>query len=85
MPVYWEKFKRGYTLVQLYLYMYGGVGVYMAKKKLNLSIEEDLHKAIKHIAINQDTTVSSLIEDYIKAIQSNREIIRAIKDINFKK
>lgn len=57
----------------------------MSKKKLNLSIDTDLHKAIKHIAINQDTTVSALIEDYIRAIQSNREIIRAIKDINFKK
>lgn len=53
----------------------------MNKKKLNLSIDENLHKAIKHIAINQDTTVSALIEDYIRAIQSNQEIIRVIKDI----
>lgn len=57
----------------------------MSKKKLNLSIDINLHKAIKHIAINQDTTVSALIEDYIRAIQNNKEIIRAIKDINFKK
>lgn len=57
----------------------------MSKKKLNLSIDTNLHKAIKHIAINQDTTVSALIEDYIRAIQNNKEIIRAIKDINFKK
>lgn len=53
----------------------------MCKKKLNLSIEEDLHKTIKHIAIEQDTTVSNIVEDYIKAIQSNRDIIRAIKDM----
>ena len=51
----------------------------MNKKKLNLSIESDLHKAIKHIAINQDTTVSALIEDYIRAIQNNKEIIKVIK------
>ncbi len=57
----------------------------MNKKKLNLSIDANLHKAIKHIAISQDVTVSSLIEDYIRAIQNNKEIIRAIKDINFKK
>ena len=51
----------------------------MNKKKLNLSIDSDLHKAIKHIAINQDTTVSALIEDYIRAIQNNKEIIKVIK------
>ena len=51
----------------------------MNKKKLNLSIDSDLHKAIKHIDINQDTTVSALIEDYIRAIQNNKEIIKVIK------
>lgn len=39
----------------------------MNKKKLNLSIDSDLHKAIKHIAINQDTTVSALIEGLHKS------------------
>ena len=53
----------------------------MAKKKLNLSIEEDLHKTIKHIAINQDTTASELVEDYIRAIQVNPNVIKAIKDM----
>lgn len=53
----------------------------MAKKKLNLSIEEDLCKAIKHIAINKDATASELIEDYIRAIQINPDVIKAIKDI----
>ncbi len=53
----------------------------MAKKKLNLSIEEDLHKAIKHIAINQDATASELVEDYIRAIQINPDVIKAIKDM----
>lgn len=53
----------------------------MNKKKLNLSIDAELHKAIKHIAISEDTTVSSILEDYIRAIQSNKEIIRVIKDI----
>lgn len=53
----------------------------MSKKKLNLSIDANLHKAIKHIAISQDATVSSLIEDYIRAIQSNQEIIKVIKSM----
>ena len=53
----------------------------MNKKKLNLSIDAELHKAIKHIAISEDTTVSYILEDYIRAIQSNKEIIRVIKDI----
>ncbi len=53
----------------------------MAKKKLNLSVEADLHKAIKHIAISEDTTASALVEDYIRAIQSNKDIIKVIKDM----
>lgn len=53
----------------------------MAKRKLNLSIDEGLHKAIKHIAINEDATASELIEDYIRAIQSNQEVIKVIKDM----
>lgn len=57
----------------------------MSKKKLNLSIDENLHKTIKHIAISEDTTVSALVEDYIIAIQKNREIIKVIKDMNLKK
>lgn len=57
----------------------------MSKKKLNLSIDENLHRAIKHIAINQDTTVSALVEDYIRAIQKNQEVIKVIKNMNFKK
>ena len=60
----------------------------MNKKKLNLSIDSDLHKAIKHIAINQDTTVSALIEEYIRAIQNNKEnikVIKTMKDSKLKK
>ena len=53
----------------------------MVKRKLNLSIEEELYKAIKHIAIEQDTTASKLLEDYIRAIQGNREVIKVIKDM----
>lgn len=53
----------------------------MAKKKLNLSVDADLHKAIKHIAINEEATVSELFEDYIRAVQSNKEVIKVIKDM----
>lgn len=54
----------------------------MSKRKLTLSIEESLVKKIKHIAIEEDTTISGLLEEYIKAIQKNRNVIKAIKDIN---
>ena len=54
----------------------------MTKKKLNLSVDTDLHKAIKHIAINEDATVSELIEEYIRDIQKNNEIIKVIKDMS---
>lgn len=57
----------------------------MNKRKLNLSINEELHKAIKHIAISHDTTVSSLVEEYIRAIQKNKEVIKVIKNMNLKK
>lgn len=53
----------------------------MSKRKLNLSIEEDLYKAIKHIAIAEDTTVSKIFEDYIRAIQNNKEVIKVIKNM----
>lgn len=57
----------------------------MGKEKLNLSIEGDLKKAIKHIAISEGTTVSSLIEIYINALNCNKDIIRALKDMEKKK
>lgn len=53
----------------------------MAKRKLNLSIDESLHKAIKHIAINEDATISEIFEDYIRAIQSNQEVIKVIRNM----
>lgn len=53
------------------------------KESFNLSINKDLKKYIKHIAINEGVTVSELIEDYIKAIKAtNGETIKAIKGIN---
>lgn len=61
--------------------MQRSLSVQMTKKKLNLSVDANLHKAVKHIAINEDATVSELFEDYIKAIQKNSEIIKVIKDI----
>lgn len=54
----------------------------MEKRKLTLSIEEKLIKQIKHICIEEDTTISDLVSDYIKAIHKNRNTIKAIKDIN---
>ena len=56
--------------------------VRMPKDKLNLSIDSQLKKAIKHIAIAQDATVSELFEDYIKAIQKNQDMTKVIKQIS---
>lgn len=53
----------------------------MAKAKLNLSIEEELKRVIKHIAINENKTVSELVEIYIKAINSNREIVGLLEQM----
>ncbi len=57
----------------------------MAKEKLNLSIEQDLKKTIKHISISEGKTVSELVEIYIKAISSNREIIKILEQMGAKK
>ena len=53
------------------------------KESFNLSIDKDLKKYIKHIAINEGITVSELMEDYIKAIKAtNGETLKAISVIN---
>lgn len=53
------------------------------KESFNLSIDKDLKKYIKHIAINEGITVSELMEDYIKAIKgTNGETLKAIRGIN---
>ena len=53
------------------------------KESFNLSIDKDLKKYIKHIAINEGITVSELMEDYIKAIKAtNGETLKAIRKIN---
>lgn len=61
--------------------MCGGVGVYMAKEKLNISIDKELKKQIKHIAISEEKTVSELIEIYIKAINTNRDIVDVLEQM----
>lgn len=53
----------------------------MAKDKLNLSIDAELKKAIKHIAISEDKTVSELVEIYIRAISSNTDIIKLLEEM----
>ena len=37
----------------------------MSKKRLTLSVEETLIKKIKHIAIEEETNISALFEEYI--------------------
>lgn len=56
----------------------------MSKKPLNLSVSTDLIKALKHIAIEENVYASELVEEYIKAIKKNKDVIKAIRDINSK-
>ena len=52
------------------------------KKNFTISIEESLIKSIKCCAVSNETTSSDLISEYIKAIQKNKNVIKAIQDIN---
>ncbi|MEG1141195.1 MAG: DUF6364 family protein [Clostridia bacterium] len=54
----------------------------MGKRKLTLSIDEKLIKSVKHIAIDNDLGVSEMFEEYIRAMRKNKNIIKAIQDIN---
>lgn len=54
------------------------------KKKLTLSVENDLIKTAKVKAVQYDCSVSELFENYIKAIEKNKQIIELIKDLNEK-
>lgn len=60
-------------------YLIKNKGVDNMKKSLNLFLDENLIKDIKHIAISENTTVSKLVEDYIKAINTNKDIIKVMK------
>lgn len=53
----------------------------MSKAPLNLSIDKKLKKTLKHIAIDEGVSASELVEDYIKAMQKNKNVIKAIRDI----
>ena len=53
----------------------------MSKKKLTLSVREDLIKTAKVKAIQFDCSVSELFEEYIKAIQKNKQIIELIRNV----
>lgn len=53
----------------------------MSKRKLTLSIDEKLIKTLKHIAIDNELTASEMIENYVRAMKKNKNIIKAIDDI----
>lgn len=50
----------------------------MSKKKLQLTIQEDLIKEAKYIALKNERSISQLLEDYIKAIKQNPQLIDLI-------
>lgn len=53
----------------------------MGKKKLTLSVDEKLIQSVKIQAIKHNTTVSKLLEDYIRAINKRKEIVELIKNV----
>lgn len=50
----------------------------MSKKKLQLTIQDDLIKDAKYIALKHERSISQLLEDYIKAIKQNPQLIDLI-------
>lgn len=55
------------------------------KEKLNLSIDEDLKKDFKHIAISENKTCSELVEVFVKAIKNNRDVISVLEQMGQQK
>ena len=55
-----------------------------SKVKLQLSVDEKIKKTSKFIALKNDTTVSALFEDYIKAIDKNPKLIQLINEVTTK-
>lgn len=53
---------------------------YMSKTKLQLSIEEKIKKTAKFIALKNDTNISALFEEYIRAIDKNPQLIKLIRE-----
>ena len=54
------------------------------KKKLLLSIDEKLYKAIKHISVEEGATCSELVELFIRSISKNRNTLKALRDLDKK-
>lgn len=55
------------------------------KKKLTLTINDNLIRYIKHIALDENISISELFEEYILSIKkSNKNVISAIRSINNK-
>ena len=50
------------------------------KVKLQLSIEEKTKKTAKFIALKNDTNISALFEEYIRAIDKNPQLIKLINE-----
>lgn len=50
------------------------------KAKLQLSIEEKTKKTAKFIALKNDTNISALFEEYIRAIDKNPQLIKLIRE-----
>lgn len=50
------------------------------KAKLQLSIDEKTKKTAKFIALKNDTNISALFEEYIRAIDKNPQLIKLIKE-----
>jgi len=65
--------------IYIFICIWGYMG--MSKSKLTLSIDTNLIKTLKHLAIDNECTVSEMIENYIRAMKKNRNIIKAIDDI----
>jgi predicted HicB family RNase H-like nuclease len=52
-------------------------------KKLTISIDDNIHKQLKHKAIDENTTLNKLIHQYIKdGLGKDMKILNEVKDSN---
>lgn len=50
-------------------------------KKLTISIDDNIHKQLKHKAIDENTTLNKLIHQYIKdGLGKDMKILNEVKD-----
>ena len=56
--------------------------MHISKQNVILSVKESLVKKIKHLAVENDTSIPKLSEDCFRSIIKNKSVIKAIQYMN---